>query len=212
MNWLIVIAAGALLGACAGGFERNTPEPSVYRLSVPVTQAGEALPADLLVLRPVVAPGLRTERIISAWPGNRLNYFAGARWSGELGAVVQGAVTEALRASGRLRTVEGDPAQFRASHVLGLEVRRFEADYAAAPKGAPVARVVMTATIGRYGDRRALQSWTVATEAAAGTNTLGAVTAALDRAFGEATAVVVARSAQAVAADLAGQPPGPVAR
>ena len=212
MNWLIVIAAGALLGACAGGFERNTPEPSVYRLSVPVTQAGEALPADLLVLRPVVAPGLRTERIISAWPGNRLNYFAGARWSGELGAVVQGAVTEALRASGRLRTVEGDPAQFRPSHVLGLEVRRFEADYAAAPKGAPVARVVMTATIGRYGDRRALQSWTVATEAAAETNTLGAVTAALDRAFGEATTAVVARSAQVVAADLAGQPPGPVAR
>ena len=26
MNWLIVVAAGALLGACAGGFERNTPE------------------------------------------------------------------------------------------------------------------------------------------------------------------------------------------
>lgn len=212
MNWLTVTAAGLLLTACAGGFERNVPEPRIYRLSAPAVEAGEPLPADLLVLRPVVAPGLRTERIISTWPGNRLDYFAGARWSGELGTVVQGSLMEALRASGRLRTVEGDPAQFRASHVLGLEVRRFEADYAAAAAAPPVARVTVTATVGRYGDRRALQSWTVATETPAAANTLGAVTAALDSAFGKAVTDVIARTAAAVAADLAGQPSPAVAR
>ena len=206
MKWLTLIVCGGLLAACAGGFERNVPEPRVYRLSAPALEAGELLPAELLVLRPMVAAGLHTERIISAWPGNRLNYFAGARWSGELGNVIQGSLMDALRASGRLRTVEGDPARFRASHVLGLEVRRFEADYADAPGPAPVARVSMTATIGRYGDRHALQSWTVATEAPAAANTLGAVTAALDQAFGEAAAEIVERSAQAIAADLAGQP------
>ena len=147
MKWLTLIVCGGLLAACAGGFERNVPEPRVYRLSAPALEAGELLPAELLVLRPMVAAGLHTERIISAWPGNRLNYFAGARWSGELGNVIQGSLMDALRASGRLRTVEGDPARFRASHVLGLEVRRFEADYADAPGPAPVARVSMTATI-----------------------------------------------------------------
>jgi len=207
MKWLTLIAAGALLAACAGGFERNAPEPRIYRLSAPTVEAGEPLSADLLVLRPVVAPGLRTERIISAWPGNRLDYFAGARWSGELGTVIQGSLMEALRASGRLRTVEGDPARFRASHLLGLEVQRFEADYAGAAGPAPVARVLITATIGRYGDRRALQSWTVATEAPAAANTLGAVTTALDQAFGQAVTEVIARSVQAISADLAGQPP-----
>ncbi len=206
MKWLTLIVCGGLLTACAGGFERNVPEPRVYRLSAPVLEAGELLPAELLVLRPMVAAGLHTERIISAWPGNRLDHFAGARWSGELGNVIQGSLMDALRESGRLRTVEGDPARFRASHVLGLEVRRFEADYADAPGPVPVARVSMTATIGRYGDRRALQSWTVATEAPAAANTLGAVTAALDQAFGQAAAQIVERSAQAIAADLAGQP------
>lgn len=212
MKWLTVIAAGALLAACASGFERNAPEPRIYRLSAPAMAAGEPLAADLLVLRPVVAPGLRTERIISAWPGNRLDYFAGARWSGELGTVVQGSLMEALRASGRLRTVEGDPARFRASHVLGLEVRRFEADYAVTAGAAPVARVTLTATVGRYGDRRALESWTVATETPAAANTLSAVTAALDDAFGKAVQEVVARSAQAIAADLASQPAARAAR
>lgn len=212
MKWLTVIVAGALLAACAGGFERNVPEPRIYRLSAPDMETGEPLEADLLVLRPVVAPGLRTERIISAWPGNRLDYFADARWSGELGTVVQGSLMEALRASGRMRTVEGDPARFRASHVLGLEVRRFEADYTAAAGGAPVARVTVTATVGRYGDRRSLQSWTVATETPAAGNTLGGVIAALDGAFGKAVQEIVARSAQAIAADLASQPAAGVVR
>lgn len=206
MKWPTLIVAAALLSACAAGFERNAPEPRIYRLSAPALEAREPLPADLLVLRPVVAPGLRTERIISAWPGNRLDYFAGARWSGELGTVIQGALMESLRASGGLRTVEGDPARFRASHVLGLEVRRFEADYADAAGAAPVARVVLVATVGRYGDRRALQSWTVAAETPAAANTLTAVTAALDSAFGKAASEVVTRNAQAIAADLAGQP------
>jgi len=212
MKWLTLIVSGALLVACASGFERNVPEPRIYRLSAPAVEAGEQLPAELLVLRPVVAPGLRTERIASAWPGNRLDYFAGARWSGELSSVVQGSVIEALRASARLRTVEGDPALFRASHVLGVEVRRFEADYAPASGPAPVARVLMTATVGRYGDRQALQSWTVAAETPATANTLGGVTAALDDAFGKAVTEIIAHSAQAIAADLAGQPQAAAAR
>lgn len=212
MKWLTLIAAAALLAGCASGFERNVPEPRMYRLSAPAVATGETLPADLLVLRPVVAPGLRTERIMSAWPGNRLDYFAGVRWSGELGTVIQGSLMEALRASGRLRTVEGDPARFRASHVLGLEVRRFEADYVDATGAAPVARVLLAATVGRYGDRRALQSWTIAAEAPAAANTLGAVTAALDEAFGQAASEIIARGAQAIAADLASQPPATGAR
>lgn len=212
MKWLTLIAAGASLAACVGGFERNVPEPRVYRLSAPAVEAGEMLPADLLVLRPVVAPGLRTERIISVWPGNRLDYYADARWSGELGAVIQGSLIEALRASGRLRTVEGDPAQFRASHVLGLEVRRFEAVYAGAVGLAPQARVMLAVTVGRYGDRRALQSWTVSSETPAAANTLGAVTAALDDAFGKAVMEIMARGTQAIAADLAGQPAATGAR
>jgi len=193
-----------LTGGCVGDLERNAPEPSVYVLTPPAAATGAALAADLLVLRPVAAPPLRTDRIATRLDANHLDYYAGARWGGELGTVVQSALVESLRAAGRFRTVEAEPGQFRATHVLGVEVSRLEADYSSG--AVPVARVTLTATVARYRDRQALASWTATVEEAAAANTLTAVTAALDRAFGSAAAGLVARAADTVSGDLAGQP------
>jgi len=129
MRPTILAAMAILLTACAGGLERNAPEPAVYRLTAPAVQGGSPIAADLLVLRPVVAPGLATDRIATAWPGNRIDYYAGARWSDELGAVAQGTLVDAIRAAGRVRFVEGDPSHFRATHVLGVEIARLEAEH-----------------------------------------------------------------------------------
>jgi len=193
-----------LTGGCVGDLERNAPEPSVYVLTPPAAATGAALAADLLVLRPVAAPPLRTDRIATRLDANHMDYYAGARWGGELGTVVQSALVESLRAAGRFRTVEAEPGQFRATHVLGVEVSRLEADYSSG--AVPVARVTLTATVARYRDRQALASWTATVEEAAAANTLTAVTAALDRAFGSAAAGLVARAADTVSGDLAGQP------
>jgi ABC-type uncharacterized transport system auxiliary subunit len=204
MRSTILAAMAILLTGCAGGLERNAPEPAVYRLTAPAVQGGSPIAADLLVLRPVVAPGLATDRIATAWPGNRIDYYAGARWSDELGAVAQGTLVDAIRAAGRVRFVEGDPSHFRATHVLGVEIARLEADYSAGDM--PVARVTIAATVARYGDRRALMATTASAETAARANTLTAVIAALDEAFGKAAAEIVTRADDALAADLAGQP------
>jgi cholesterol transport system auxiliary component len=192
--------AAMLLAGCAGGFERNEPEPRVYRLAAPTLPAAAPLAAELQVLRPVVVPGLRTERIATAWPGQRLDYYAGARWSGELGVLIQGVVVQTLASSSGLRSVEGEPGRFRASHVLALEVRRFEADYAAGSP--PVARVEIASKLGRNTDRQVLASWTAVGEAAAAANTLGEVTAAFDRAFAVALTDIALKTHAAIAVDL----------
>jgi ABC-type uncharacterized transport system auxiliary subunit len=88
--------------------------------------------------------------------------------------------------------------------VLGVEIARLEADYSAGD--IPVARVTIAATVARYGDRRALMATTASAETAARANTLTAVIAALDEAFGKAAAEIVTRTDDALAADLAGQP------
>lgn len=204
MRTMALLGLALLAVGCVGDLERNAPEPSVYVLTPPQAAAGPALAADLLVLRPVALPALRTERIATRWEGNRVDYYAGARWGGELGYVVQSSLVESIRATGRFRTVEADPGRFRATHMLGLEIARLEADYTAG--AVPVARVAVTATVARYNDRRPLASWTVTAEQAAEANTLTAVTAALDRAFSVAARDVVGGTAAAVAADLAGQP------
>jgi ABC-type uncharacterized transport system auxiliary subunit len=204
MRSILLTTVAVMLVACGGGLKRDAPEPAVYRLAPPAVAGGPAIVADLLVLRPVVVTGLRTDRIANSWPGNRLDYYAGARWSGELGSVVQGALVQAFRGSGRLRAVEGDPGRFRATHVLGVEVVRLEADYSAG--GVPTAKVTLAATVARNGDRRALMTTTVSTETVAGGNTLSTVAAALDDAFGKAASEVVVRTHDAVAADLVSQP------
>jgi ABC-type uncharacterized transport system auxiliary subunit len=204
MRSIVLTAAVLLLAACAPKLERNAPEPAIYVLSAPAAETGPELAADLLVLRPVVPPVLRTERIATRWSGNRFDYYAGARWSGDAGPVIQAALVESIRGSGRVRAVEADPGSFRATHVLGLEVTRLEADYSAG--GLPVARVAITATVARFRDRKALATWTASAEQPAAANTLSAVTAAIDDAFGRAGREVVTRAGDALAVDLAGQP------
>jgi ABC-type uncharacterized transport system auxiliary subunit len=206
----LAVAAVLLLSACAPSFERNVPEERIYRLSAPALEVEVAFPVDLLVLRPAVAPGLRTDRIATLWPGNRIDYLAGARWSGELGAVVQGAAVEALASAGALRNVEAEPGRFGATHVLGLELRRFEADYVAGTP--PVARVTMAATLGRQDGRQALGTWTASAEVPAARNTVSGVTAALDEAFGRALVELLRQTQQTLQSDPAGQPRAPAAR
>ena len=206
MNRLMTILAAGMLAGCFGGLEREAPEPAVYVLTAPQAEATMTilLPADLVVLRPVLAPALDTERIATRWPGNRIDYYAGARWGGDAGLVVQAALAESLRRTGNYRSVEAAPGRFRPTHVLGVEVARLEADYTAGE--VPLARVVMTATVARHPDRRTVSSWTVSAEQPAAANTLTAVTAALDEAFGRAALEVVTGTTGAIGSDLAGQP------
>jgi ABC-type uncharacterized transport system auxiliary subunit len=205
MKQIAAVAALVLLvlGGC-GGLERNAPEPRVYVLTAAAIAPGPAAPADLLVLRPVVVPALATGRIATRWPGNRIDYYAGARWSGELAQNVQAAVVEAVRRSGRIRTVQPDPGRFSASHVLGVEVDRLEADYSGG--GLPVAKVTLVATVGRFQERQPLGTWAASYEHAAAANTLTDVTAALDAAFRDAVRDVVTPALDAVAADAARKP------
>jgi ABC-type uncharacterized transport system auxiliary subunit len=204
MRSILLAVAAVALTACFGGLERNVAEPAVYRLTTPDGAGGPPIAADLLVLQPVLAPGLATNRIATVWPGNRIDYYAGALWSDDLGPLVQDTLVEAIRAAGRVRVVEGDPGRFRATHVLGIVVSRLEADYSAG--GMPVARVTMTATVARDGDRKALMTTTAAAETVARANTITGVIAALDDAFGKAALEIVARTDDALAADLAAQP------
>ncbi len=81
---------------------------------------------------------------------------------------------------------------------------RLEADYTGG--GMPVARVTLTATVSRHPERRTLAAWTVAADQPAAANTLAAVTAALNEAFGRAAQEAVHGTGGAVATDLSGQP------
>ena len=205
MKRLTAIMAATWLAGCGGVLERDAPEPAAYVLTPPRPEVATAifLPADLAVLTPRVAPELATERVATRWPGNRIDYYAGARWGGDAALVVQSALVGGLRGTGNLRSVEADPGRLRPTHVLAVELTRLEADYSAG--GLPVARVEMTASLAGHAERRPLSSWTVRAEQPAAANTLTAVMAALDEAFQRAGVEVVTGTVAAIGSAPDGQ-------
>jgi len=199
MRTLILAALAALAAGCFGGLKDEAPAPHIYRVNAPALPQGAPLPVDLLVIVEGTAPGLDGTGIAGRWPGNRLDYLAGARWAEDVPTVVASALVESLEGTGRARSVQGDLGRFRATHTIVVEVRRFDADYTGG--GLPVAEVALSVTIGRASDRRALAAFTVSASETATENRQSTVVAALDAAFAKATAELAERSFAAIAAD-----------
>jgi ABC-type uncharacterized transport system auxiliary subunit len=194
-----------LLGACLGGLTQGAPPPVNYRINAPELAAGPLVAADLLVSVQSTAPGLDGTGIAGRWPASRMDYLAGARWPVRTPALIESALIEGLQDSARLRSVQGDFGRFRTTHTLTLEVRRFEADYTSGEP--PVAHVAFAVMLGRQSDRGVVAAFTVEAEERATENRVSAVVAALDLAFGRAASELAGKSLEAIANDLARQPP-----
>jgi cholesterol transport system auxiliary component len=201
---MIVAAAAALATGCFGGLKNEAPAPRIYRLDAPEFAPGNVLPFDLAVVVERVAPGLEGDGIAGRWPDHRLDYVAGARWAGDLAALLQSALIEGFQDSGRLRSVQPDVGRFRATHTLVIQVRRFEADYTAG--ALPVAQVEFAATLGSLKGQAVLASFTAAASESTAANRQATVVAALNAAFGRAATEVAGRAFDALAADAAQAP------
>lgn len=197
MRLALLAAAAALAAGCFGGLREPVPQPLIYRVEAPRLETGPAAPVDLRIVVAGTAPGLDGAGIAGRWPGQRLDYLAGARWADSLPVLVEAALVESFQDSGRTRSVQGDLGRFRATHTLAVEVRRFEADYTAG--GLPVAQVSLSATVGRDADRRVIAAFTASASATAAENRQSSVVAALNAAFAQAAGEISDRTSAAVA-------------
>ena len=191
------VAAGLLvLVTGCSGFHSNQPAMQVYTLDPAFTEskaeAGSST-AALQVLRPQAAPGLDSDRIALRRSAQRLDYYAASRWPAPLPEFVQSLAVEALRASGKFRSVQADSTTFVADEVLQIEIQRWQAEYAG--DGPPVVHVQLLATLGHRSDRSVIASISADRSVAAAENRMQAVVAAFQSA------------ATAALADLAGRLP-----
>jgi ABC-type uncharacterized transport system auxiliary subunit len=193
-----------LLGACSS-FKSNVQVPQAWALryaplapevaaagatpralpAAPSGAAGAQLPA-LQVLRPIAAPGLDDDHITLLREGQKLDFYAGARWAAPLPEVIEQVAVEALRARGSFRAVFGAGAAFASEQSLQLEILRCSAVYAGS--GAPEVQVKLLASFGRRDDRRLLATQVLEAKVQASENRLGAVAAAYERAVNIALA------------------------
>lgn len=187
----VLIIGVALLAGCSG-FSSHSDVTQIYLLQpeLPASAAATVGGAgNLVVLRPLVAPGLANERIALTHADGRLDYYQASRWPAELPEVMQTLAIDALRTRGRFASVQGDATPSLAGYALLIEVRHFEAQYPGADTGSgalPTAQVTLVGTLISRADRTVLASFTAEGSAPAAANRMGAVVRAFDQALGQA--------------------------
>jgi ABC-type uncharacterized transport system auxiliary subunit len=185
-----------LLAGCGGLLRSTAPAEQTFRLrsALPAVSNVAAIKTTLQLLPVAVQPGLDTTRIALVRPGNRLDWYADARWAGPLNDVVTALLAQSLRDSGRFAQVATDAAAMDADVVLAVTVRRFEAEQSA--QGAlPVAQVRLECTLSSLTAHRQLAAFTATAAVPAGANRLTDVVAALEQAAQQAVAEVVEQAA-----------------
>lgn len=198
---LVMLSALALTG-CGGLLDSKMAAPQSYvlRLPPPASEAGDVALGSVLVQRPEAGPGLSSDRIALVREGGKFDFYAAARWAAPTPDLVESALVDALRATGKYSAVMDDASPFAPRYDLRVTLRRFEADYSSG--GAhPVIHVVMDCTLGRRRDRQLLASFTAQGSARADANRLGAVVAAFESASAVAVGQLLDATHQAVAAD-----------
>jgi ABC-type uncharacterized transport system auxiliary subunit len=191
------VGLSLMLAGCMSGFKSNESEPQRYVLQAPAAPAAGAgstsgsagAASAVVVLMPEVAAGLDTERIALLQPGQKLSYYAKVRWADTLSRVLQAAVIDALRASGRFSDVEAEGAPFRGDILVRVEVHDFEIDDTGA---APSAHVALHVTLGRRIDRSVIAAASTDSRTPAGADRMQAVIDALQRGLADALSQLVA--------------------
>jgi len=192
------------LGGCAGLLRSNQPAVQLYTLQAPgVAAAGAAavtMPAagpTLRIARPLPAPGLNTDRIALLRSGNRLDYYAGGRWSGPLADLVADLELATLRGDPAWSAVADERAGLNADYVLHSSIAAFAAEYAT-DAGPPTARVSLQCLLVRRSDGALLGEFPVTASQVAQENRMSSVIAAFSLAAGRAAGAVATQLDQLV--------------
>jgi cholesterol transport system auxiliary component len=191
------------LNGCSGLLHSTAPALQLYVLAPPqvVTVAsdadrprppGSALPS-LRISRPLPAAGLNTDRIALLRPGNRLDYYAGSRWSAPLADVLSDLELAVFRVDARWGAVADDRSSFNADYLLQTSIERFTAEYAT-ESGPPLIHVELHCLLIRRGDGTLVGSFALEQSVMAQENRMASVVAAFSQAAQQAIVAAQGRS------------------
>lgn len=202
----LVLPALALAG-CTGLFHSTAAEVQLYVIQPPpAVTTGAAGPAvegsaprsagpTLRLARPLPAPGLNTDRIVLMRPGNRLDYYVGARWSGPLSDVMSELLLAVFRTDPAWRAVADDRGTLNADYLLQTSVDRFSADYAT-QTDPPTVRVDLHCLLLRRSDGVLLGSFAVSESQQVPQNRMASVIAVFSQVADQALVAVAAQADQ----------------
>ena len=203
----LLICASLALSACSGLLHSTAPALQLYVLAPPATVMATARTGPTLrVARPIAGPALNTDRIALLRPGNRLDYYAGSRWSAPLADLVSDLELKVLRDDSAWSAVADDRSTFNADYLLQTSIERFTAEYAQ-ETGAPTVRVDLHAMLIRRGDGTLVGTFAVSEQGTAKENRMASVVAVFSAVADQAVIDVATQSAQLLRSAKSPAPP-----
>jgi len=207
------LTLSASLSGCGGNLLGPPDAGTLYPVRpefAPAPAASAKVAWSLAVLRPDVPGGLDSDRIALLQPDGSMDYYAKATYPDRLPAIVQRALLAGFEASGRIDKVAREEDALQADYNLLVEVRDFQAVYAARD-GVPDIVVTLNAKLAASHGRRILAVTAVTQKADAGTNNTGAAVGALRQALGAAVTQVVNWTLETAPATVPGASAGAAA-
>jgi cholesterol transport system auxiliary component len=206
----VVLLSFALLAGCSilGG---RAPDRIYVLNAATAATTGEPVAAVLSVPRPLLQPGLDTDRIALVRPGNELDFYAASRFGEPLPKVLSALVLQSMGGAGGFVTAVGtDRAGLPSDFELLLTVRRFEAEYLSGVS-LPSVQVAIDCMLVNSAPRRVLGRCDGSATEPAAEDRMGEIVLAMERGVQKALAQVreksVALARTALAAREAARPP-----
>lgn len=188
-------------GCTSSLFDSEAPANRTYVLApAPPVASTQASAMDIVVSEPAAAPGLRSERIAVLHPDRHLEFYAGARWGGTAAEVMQSLLIGSMRNQHAFRSVTAASSGSAATHVVDIELRDFQAEYAVG-RDAPSVRVTLVANLLRLSDRKLVAVIPATAVVPASENRLTQVVAAFEAAAQQVALSVSRDAAVAIASD-----------
>jgi ABC-type uncharacterized transport system auxiliary subunit len=213
MRYSRSLVSALLLGlsGCSGLLHSTAPALQLYVLQppevvsvtfdsnrpVPPSSAPRSPLPSLRIGRPLPAPGLNTDRIALLRPGNRLDYYAGSRWSAPLAELVSELELTVFRVDSTWSAVADDRSSFNADYLLQTSIDRFAAEYAT-ETGPPLIHVDLHGLLIRRSDGSLVGSLVVSGSMMARENHMASVVEAFSQAAQQAIIDLQAKSDQLI--------------
>jgi ABC-type uncharacterized transport system auxiliary subunit len=199
LRCLLFVSIGLALSGCAGLLHSTAPALQLYVLAPPAPSGSSPAPhgsgPTLRIARPLSGPALNTDRIALLRPGNRLDYYAGSRWSAPLTDLVSDLQLTVLRGDPAWGAVADDRSTFNADYLLQISIDQFTAEYAS-ESVAPDIRVELHGLLIRRSDGSLVGSFAVAEKGTAKENHMASVIATFSAVANQAVLDVQTRADQ----------------
>jgi len=188
---MLLVPVVLALSGCSGLLHSTAPALQLYMLAPPevvTISSDEGRPAvpssaprivgpTLRIDPPLPGPALNTDRIALLRPGNRLDYYAGSRWSAPLADLVADLQLRVFRVDSAWSAVADDRSGFSTDYLLQTSIDRFTAEYA--PEGGPPEiHVDLHGMLIRRSDGMLIGSFAVSDKGVAKENRMSSVIAA----------------------------------